>query len=135
MKKIGYILIMLLLLSSCKTIKYVEVPVETVKVEYINKYDSIYVKDSVFHEIKTIKDTVFDIKNVYHKLIETRVDTFKSIDTIPVIIKEEIPVEVNKIKGYQKVLMYGGGFLFLLLLILFIIGLIKIIKYIKKIWI
>jgi len=56
MKNIIYILF-ILVLCSCKT-KYVEVPITTIKTEYIDKYthDSIYTKDSIY--IKDKGDTL-----------------------------------------------------------------------------
>lgn len=46
------LLLLLFLLCSCKTVKYI--PVETVRTEYIHKTDTLVQKDSVF-----LKDSVF----------------------------------------------------------------------------
>lgn len=103
--------IIFLLLISCTTTKYVDVPVETIKTEYINstKVDSVYVKDSIDRYVKG--DTVFIYKehNRYKYLNNT--DTIIKVDSIPKIIKVETikTVEVNHIKWYQKFLMWIGG--------------------------
>ena len=68
MKNIILYILLLLLIYSCKTTKYVEVPKEVIKTEYKTniKYDSIYVKDSI--SIKAINDTIFIEKTkIYNK--------------------------------------------------------------------
>lgn len=50
MKKLMFIMLSILMLSSCRiSTKIVEVPVEVVKKEYIhdNKINSVYIRDSV----------------------------------------------------------------------------------------
>lgn len=88
------IVLILLLLSGCKSVKYV--PVETVKIEkeYIDKWkrDSVHVRDSVFLLVKG--DTVF--KDRWHTVYrgEYTRDTIYRQDTI----REPYPVEVIKEK-------------------------------------
>lgn len=90
------IVLILLLLSGCKSVKYV--PVESVKIEkeYIDKWkrDSVHVRDSVFVLVKG--DTV--IKDRWRTVYRDRF----SRDTIHVsqrdTIKEPYPVEVIKEK-------------------------------------
>ncbi len=118
MKKLLYIIPILLLLCACSTHKQiVEVPVETVKVEYVHdtKIDSIHVRDSVDRWIKG--DTVFIYKEHTKYKYLNRIDTIVKVDSIPKIIKVEIvkEVEVNHIKWYQKILMWIGGIMSLLL--------------------
>lgn len=86
------IVLILLLLSGCKSVKYV--PVETVKIEkeYIDKWkrDSVHVRDSVFVLVKG--DTVFkDRWRTVYKEVYAR-DTIYRQDTI----REPYPVEVVK---------------------------------------
>lgn len=118
MKKL--LLIILFFCLGCSSPRYIEVPVETVRTEYIykldkdstSKLDSIYVRDSIF--IKEKGDTIFQYKEKtkykieYKDKIVNKTDTILKIDSIekPVIIKEE--VEINKIYWWQKVLMYSG---------------------------
>lgn len=112
MKNLLYILIIILFLSSCGvTEKIVEVPIETIKTEYIyNKsVDSIYIRDSVDRYISG--DTVYQYKYKYIYKYLNNTDTIIKTDTIekPVeIITTEIK-EVNKIKWYQSILMWIGG--------------------------
>lgn len=129
MKSVKIILFSLFLavsIVSCSTIRYVEVPVETIKKEYINTvtYDSIYIHDSIDRYIKG--DTVFLTKFKYINKYILKTDTVLKQDTIPHITKVEVPVEVNKIYWYQYVLIYTG-----LIAILFLV-LWLLIKYIKK---
>lgn len=107
MKKI--LILLLFLIASCTTTKYIEVPVETIKTEYKDRliYDSIYVKDSTSNSIKN--DTVFNTK--YKYIYKTRVekDTINVTDTITKTITIEKEKEVNKLKNWQIVLMIIGG--------------------------
>lgn len=110
----------------------VEVPVETVRTEYIHdtKIDSVFVRDSV--DRWRSGDTVYIYKeHTYFKYLN-QTDTVLKVDTIPQVIKVpvQVPVEVvkevkvNYITWYQKVLMWAGGVV-LLLLIAYIIYKIK----------
>lgn len=106
---IGLPLLFVLLFNSCKTTEYVQVPVETVKTEYVTKKDSIFLHDSinVFTEVKG--DTVF-INKVKYKIKESfKTDTMIKVDSIPVVVEVEKRVEVNNIYPWQKILMYIGG--------------------------
>ena len=106
------IAILLFLCISCSTTKVVEVevPVETVRTEYVNniQYDSIHVIDSIDRFIKG--DTVFLYK--YRDVFKCKynTDTVVKVDSIQVPVRTTITkeVEVNKIKGYQYFLMYSG---------------------------
>lgn len=118
MKKL--LLIILFLCLGCSSPRYIEIPVETVRTEYVYrldkdstaKLDSIYVRDSIF--IKEKGDTIFQYKErtkykiEYKDKIVNKIDTVLKADSIekPIIIKEE--VEVNKLHWWQKVLMYSG---------------------------
>lgn len=118
MKKL--LLIFLLFCLGCSSPKYIEIPIETVRTEYIyrldkdstSKLDSTYVHDSIY--IKEKGDTVFQYKErtkykiEYQDKIINKVDTILKVDSIekPIIIKEE--VDVNKLHWWQKGLMYSG---------------------------
>lgn len=97
-------------MSSCASTKYVEVPIETVKTEYVTnmKRDSIFVHDSIdrYREGDTVYQTKY--KYIYRQINKT--DTVIKTDTIPKIVtveKTEVK-EVNKIKWWQNILMYSG---------------------------
>lgn len=120
------IIVALIILASCTTTKYVdrvvEVPVETVKTEYITdvKYDSLYVKDSIFMYIKG--DTVFKYKEKQNYKYVYQTDTVVRVDSIPKVItvtKTDVQY-INKLTWVQKILMYLG-MAFLVLLTGFII--------------
>lgn len=120
MKKLILIILAILMLSSCKTTtKIVEVPVETIKKEYIHdtKIDSVYIRDSIDRWQKG--DTIYIAKwHTKYKYIN-KTDTIYKTDSIPKIItvtKKEV-VEVNHIKWYHKILFYAG-IIFILLLII-----------------
>lgn len=116
-----------LLFSSCKQTEYIEVPVETIKTEYIVKKDSVYLRDSinVFTEVKG--DTVYINKVKYQLKESVRTDTIMKTDSIPVVVKVKEYVEVNKLHTWQRALMYLGG-VGILVLLGFILSKIKIWK-------
>ena len=130
MRKILFLLFMTLLLGSCKVKeKIVEVPIPQIKTEikYIDKvkYDSIYLKDSVY--IIQKGDTIYNNKVAYrykYKYLKDTV-TVNKIDTITRLQKvTEIKVQ-NQLNIVQKVLIYIGLFSILLFLII-------LYKYFKK---
>ena len=124
------IAILIFIVVSCTTTKYVDRPVlvETVRTEYVNQLykDSIFVHDSIDRFISG--DTVHQYKYKYIYKYFNRTDTVVKTDSIeiPVEIKTTEVKEVNRIKGYQSFLMYFG-FVFILILVY------KIIKFIKTI--
>lgn len=116
-KLLAVIVIFILLMCSCSTTKLVEVPVEKIRTEYIHdtKIDSVFVKDSVDRWLKG--DTLYIYKeHTKYKYLD-RVDTVVRVDSIPKIVKIETvkEVEVNHIKWYQKILMWIGGIMSLIL--------------------
>lgn len=97
---------------SCAPVKeYIEVPVETVKTEYIynTKIDSVHVRDSIDRWISG--DTVFIYKEHTKFKYLNNTDTVIKVDSIPKIINKTIikEVEVNHIKWYQNLLMWIGS--------------------------
>ena len=108
MKKLLYIFLLFLVLS-CTTTKYIEVPVETTKIEYKEKikYDSIKIQDSII--IKEDNDTVYIEKYKYIYKTVQQTDTIHIVDSIPNIQIVEVIKEVNKLKDWQIILMIIGG--------------------------
>lgn len=123
MRKILFLLFMTLLLGSCKVKeKIVEVPIPQIKTEikYIDKvkYDSIYLKDSVY--IIQKGDTVYNTKVAYrykYKYLKDTI-TINKTDTITRLQKvTEIKVK-NQLNIVQKTLMYIGLFSLLMFIII-----------------
>ena len=130
MRKILFLLFITLLLGSCKVKeKIVEVPIPQIKtaIKYIDKikYDSIYLKDSVY--IIQKGDTVYNTKVAYrykYKYLKDTI-TINKTDAITRLQKvTEIKVK-NQLNVVQKVLIYIGLFSILLFLII-------LYKYFKK---
>ena len=123
MRKILFLLFMTLLLGSCKVKeKIVEVPVPQIKTEikYIDKvkYDSIYLKDSVY--IIQKGDTIYNNKVAYRYKYKYLKDTIivNETDTIIKLQKvTEIKVK-NQLNVVQKILMYIGLFSLLMFIII-----------------
>ena len=123
MRKILFLLFITLLLGSCKVKeKIVEVPIPQIKTEikYIDKvkYDSIYLKDSVY--IVQKGDTIYNNKVAYRYKYKYFKDTVivNKTDTITRLQKvTEIKVK-NQLNIVQKVLIYIGLFSILLFLII-----------------
>ena len=105
---------------SCKSsTKIIEVPVETVKKEYIydTKIDSVYIRDSTDKWQKG--DTLLITKYYTKYKYLSRTDTILKVDTIPKIVSTTIEkkVEVNHIYWYQELLMWLGGITMIILII------------------
>ena len=123
MRKILFLLFMTLLLGSCKVKeKIVEVPIPQIKTEikYIDKvkYDSIYLKDSVY--IIQKGDTIYNNKVTYRYKYKYLKDTIivNETDTIIKLQKvTEIKVK-NQLNVVQKILMYIGLFSLLMFIII-----------------
>lgn len=112
------------ILASCnssQTIeKVIEVPVEVIKTEYINKvqYDSIYIKDSTDRYVKN--DTVYITKiqnQIRYKIVQ---DTVIKHDTVPKVLtvtdKTSKIVEVNKLSSWQQAFIKMGELMLFILL-------------------
>lgn len=116
-KLLHIIIICVLLTCSCTSTKYIEVPVETIKTEYIHntRIDSVFVKDSIDRWLKG--DTLYIYKERTKFKYINKTDTVCKTDTITKVIKVDVvrEVEVNHIKWYQKTLMWIGGILSLIL--------------------
>ena len=120
-----FLLLFLTTIISCTTTKIVEVPVETIKTEYIEqvKYDSIYSKDSIY--IMQKGDTIYNNKVQYLYKYKYLRDTINITDTIPKIVTVKDTQYVNQLHTWQKLLMVIGiGFI--------LYWIIKLVIYIKS---
>lgn len=109
MKKLIFLFLFIIIVSSCTTTKYIEIPVENTKIEYRDRHtiDTIYKTDSTI--IKDKGDTIYLEKYKYlYKVKEVR-DTINITDTITVVNTVEVIKEVNKLKDWQIALMVIGG--------------------------
>ena len=125
MKNLILILVIGIIVSCCKSTKYIEVPVDRVKIEYRNSVsiDTIYRNDSTI--IRENGDTVFLEKYKYIYKVKELKDTVNITDTITVVNTVEVTKEVNKLYNWQIVLMTLGAFAIVILLY-------GVIKWIKK---
>ena len=122
--KILFFLLFLTTIISCTTTKIIEVPVETIKTEYIEqvKYDSIYSKDSIY--IMQKGDTIYNNKVQYLYKYKYLRDTINITDTIPKIVTIKDTQYINQLYTWQKLLMVIGiGFI--------LYWIIKLVIYIK----
>lgn len=115
MRRLVYIIILLMLaicFVSCRT-QYI--PVESVRTEYKTRdsirFDSIYQRDSIYTLIKG--DTVYQYryKYLYRYLTTNRTDTILKRDSIRV----PYPVE-KKLNRWQSLKMELGGWAFVLVI-------------------
>ena len=119
-----FLLLFLTTIISCTTTKVVEVPVETIKTEYIEqvKYDSIYSKDSIY--IMQKGDTIYNNKVQYLYKYKYLRDTINITDTIPKIVTVKDTQYINQLYTWQKLLIVIGiGFI--------LYWIIKLVIYIK----
>ena len=119
-----FLLLFLTTIISCTTTKIVEVPIETIKTEYIEqiKYDSIYSKDSIY--IMQKGDTIYNNKVQYLYKYKYLRDTINITDTIPKIVTVKDTQYINQLYTWQKLLMVIGiGFI--------LYWIIKLVIYIK----
>ena len=120
-----FLLLFLTTIISCTTTKIVEVPVETIKTEYIEqvKYDSIYSKDSIY--IIQKGDTIYNNKVQYLYKYKYLRDTINITDTIPKIVTVKDTQYINQLYTWQKILIVIGiGFI--------LYWIIKLVIYIKS---
>ena len=120
-----FLLLFLTTIVSCTTTKIIEVPVETIKTEYIKqvKYDSIYSKDSIY--IMQKGDTIYNNKIQYLYKYKYLRDTINITDTIPKIVTVKDTQYINQLYTWQKLLIVIGiGFI--------LYWIIKLVIYIKS---
>lgn len=103
------VIIFLFLFISCGTTKIIEVPVEKIKTEYVDRQiiDTFVKTDSTIVIDKG--DTVFLEKYKYLYRYINKTDTFIKIDTLTKTITVEVTKEINKLKNWQMGLMILGG--------------------------
>ena len=108
MRRLVYIIILLMLaicFVSCRT-QYI--PVESVRTEYktrdSTRYDSIYQRDSIYTLIKGDTVYLYRYKYLYRYLTTNRTDTILKNDSIRV----PYPVE-KKLNRWQSIKMELGG--------------------------
>lgn len=121
------VIVMLLVLSliGCTPSKQViEVPIEVIKTEYVNKLykDSIYIHDSIDRYVKG--DTMYQYKYKYIYQYLTKVDTIVQIDSIDKPVRIVEVKEVNKLKWYQSSLI-DIGLCSIILLLMYVIKRLK----------
>lgn len=110
MKKVIVFILLSMILTACGTrIQYV--PAESVRTEYVDKYqrDSIHVLDSIY--VRERGDTVFVDKYRYIYRDQIVRDTFLIRDSIRVPYPVEVVKETNRLAWYQKVLLYLSCFI------------------------
>ncbi len=103
-----FLLLFLTTIISCTTTKIIEVPVETIKTEYIEqvKYDSIYSKDSIY--IIQKGDTIYNNKVQYLYKYKYLRDTINVTDTVPKIVTIKDVQYINQLYTWQKILIVIG---------------------------
>ena len=103
-----FLLLFLTTIISCTTTKIVEVPIETIKTEYIEqvKYDSIYSKDSIY--IIQKGDTIYNNKVQYLYKYKYLRDTINITDTVPKIVTIKDVQYINRLYTWQKILIVIG---------------------------
>lgn len=114
MKEMPIIVLILLLLNGCASTKYVEIPIDRIKIEYKDRteIDTLIQKDSIITLLKG--DTVFLEKYKYLYRIKEVKDTVAKTDTITTVQTIEVEKKVNELKNWQIILMVlGGGFIML----------------------
>lgn len=108
MKKLLLIFLVFIAIS-CGTTKVIEVPVDRVRTEYIDRHsvDTIIKNDSIV--IREKGDTTFLEKYKYLYKYIYKIDTVLKTDTITKVQTVEVVKEVNKVKNWQIGLMILGG--------------------------
>lgn len=119
MKKGIIFIIILIILTACTQTKYIEVPVETIKNNYINtvQKDTLIIRDSIDRWLKG--DTVLITKYKYVYKTQYVHDTIIKNDTITNTVYVDKIVTINELKDYQKFLIYTG--LFSIVFIIFVL--------------
>ena len=132
MKKIIFLLFVIMSLTGCRTVRYVPVPeyhtLYKTRVDTVQRLDSVYFRDSVFIAAKG--DTVYLTKthwrerfrNIYH----IKTDTIMQRDSIPV------PYE-KPLTKWQQWKMDLGGWAMGALAVLVILVILKVTKIAHKI--
>lgn len=111
------VVVLLYLLTGCKSTQYVEVPVVKKEVEYRDRIerDTAYVRDSIYIHAKN--DTIFvdKYKYVYREHIKTDTTYVYKTDTITKVITRE-----KDLSKWQKLQMGLGGTMIGIIILLLI---------------
>lgn len=125
MKSQIYLLILFMLFSSCRSVKYV--PIESIKTEYktrdITRYDSIFQKDSIYMLVKS--DTVYrtELKYRYKYLTVHKSDTVLKTDSVLT------PYSVEKqLTKWQTIKIELGGWAFGMIIIVLIVFVLRLVS-------
>lgn len=120
MKRLPYILVVLIILSGLSSCRTQYIPVETIKTEYRTRdsirHDSIYQQDSVYVTVKG--DTVYEYKYkyLYKYQYVNRTDTLMKTDSIQI----PYPVEKQLSKWQSFKLDFGGAAMLVLIMIVIV---------------
>ena len=112
------VLIVILLLAGCSTVRYVPVPSVSVDSVYVDRYqhDSIYLRDSVYVNRWTAGDTVYQDKIVYKYIFRDKV----KYDTVRIsrsdTVRVPYPVE-RRLSTWEQVRLNVGGWAIALVVI------------------
>lgn len=104
------VLIVILLLAGCSTVRYVPLPSVSVDSVYVDRYqhDSIYLRDSVYVNRWTAGDTVYQDKIVWKYVYRDKV----KYDTINILRSDTVcvpyPVE-RRLTRWEQVRLNVGG--------------------------
>ena len=109
------IILLILLIPSCKSAKYVEVPITTHDTTYIERFerDSIYKRDSIY--IDRVGDTIYKTidRYIYRDRHIRDTSYVCKIDTVTVV--EKVEKELTK---YQNFCLFSGEWLWIIILLL-----------------
>lgn len=119
-----------IVLSSCTTTKYIEVPKEVVKTEYRDRLqkDTMYVKDSIF--VKQKGDTIYIDKWHTQYVEKVRIDTC-TIDHYSVETK--VITQEKQLTKWESFKMNIGGYCLFLLLLIIVGCIVYVVIKIKKV--
>ena len=129
MKRIGFILVVMIALmaTGCRGTKVVTVEVPKIEKEYISSTDTVHQFDSVyvFNDRYVNRDTVYisKVNEKYKYLYRTRVDTLIKCDTITVIDKEQIKALSSENDGLKATMYFYRYLCFCLIGIIALMGL------------
>lgn len=90
------LLLLVLLLNSCQTTKYVEIPKVIKETEYITNKDIQYITDSIYIEAKPDTFYKYRERTVYRERVDTVIVNKTDSIVIPQIIEKETIKYNNK---------------------------------------
>lgn len=116
--KIILIILLLLIISGCKT-KEIVVPVEKTVVEYRDqlRIDSVYNRDTLY--LFTKNDTVYLQSIKWRERFKIDTVRYEKVDSIPYFI--EVTKEVNVLTKWQKIRLKALNIIVLIIIIVVII--------------